>query len=156
MDKKSSVLKCALYALGLHAVLNFLWTAFLTAGTKMVAESANNAGKVVEDILSADEIAQLLDRIMSSQLYIAIFSAVFGFSFLVFGAKNLSSPAKYSIHVIVNYVMLMLCSFLLFKTGSANGSATGFVGVLFLVSMAFFAIYGIGALIAYFVSKKLK
>ncbi len=154
MEKKLRILKSALYALGVHAVLNFLWTAFLTNGTKMAAEASKNAGTAVESILSAEGVGQVLDRLLSSQIYIALFSAVFGFSFLLFGLKNMSNPAKYSLHIILNYVATLLCSYMLFKSGSANGAATGFVAVLFLVSIAFFAIYGIVALIAFLVRRK--
>ncbi len=156
MEKKFRIYKSALYALGLHAVLNFLWTAFLTTGTKMAAEASAKAGQTVESVLSASGVGEVLDRLLSSQLYIALFSAVFGFSFLLFGLKNMSAPAKYSLHIIINYAALLVCSFMLFKAGSDSGSATGYVGVLFLVSMAFFAIYGIAALIAFLVRKKLK
>ncbi len=122
----------------------------------MAAESAEKAGNTVQSVLSANGVGQVLDRLLSSQIYIALFSAVFGFSFLIFGLKNMSNPAKYSLHIIINYVGALLCSYMLFSSGAQDGAVKGFIAVLFLVSMVFFAIYGIVALVAFLVRKKLR
>ncbi len=122
----------------------------------MAAEAADNTNNTVESLLTAEGVSQVLDRLLSSQLYIAIFSVIFGFSFLLFGLKNMSGPAKYSLHIILNYVATLFCAFMLLKAGSENGAANGFVAVMFLVSIVYFVLYGLGAWIAYLVRKKAK
>ncbi len=106
------------------------------------------------ETVTSQGISLVLEQLMKSDLYIAFFAAVFGFSFLIFNLKNISSPAKYSIHILVNYVASMICIYLLLAGGNSGGSAKGWIATILLMSVVYFILYGVAALVVYLVKRK--
>lgn len=138
-SKKISLLKCAVYALGAFAVISFLWVAFIATGI-----SNGNT-----------EIGEFASRLVVSDLAIALFSAVFGFSFLLFRTK-LSPPAKRTLHMLLNYVASMVCFYALHANLSGNNEVTPsmWIIVIFFASLGFFLIYGVATLVSFLVKRK--
>ncbi len=136
---KTPLLLCGFRALAAYAVISFFWSAFIAMGTN----DNSNMG-----------ISLFADRLVLSNLAIAMFSAVYGFSLLIMRAKKLTGPAKYSLHILVNYIAAMICVYALFSNVSAG--AKTWIAVILLASVVFFAIYGVSALIISVVKKKLK
>jgi len=141
-ERKTALLKCLARAFGAYTVINFLWTAILS-----IIASAGPSGS------TRGGDAFLLDYLVSANAFIALFSVVFGFSFLIFRAKNMSQAAKRTLHVLINYVVSMVCYYGL-NTLASKSSATVWVVLLVFATFVYFAIYGIAALIAYLIRRK--
>lgn len=148
-EKKLSLLKCGLRTFGAYTVINFLWTAILSIG---ITAASENAGTEATNV-SINGIGAFADRMVMSNAVIALFSVVFGFSFLVFGVKSMSAHAKRALHIVINYAVSMLCIYLLHST-APEASASAWIVLLFFATFAFFAIYGIAALVSYLIRRK--
>ncbi len=148
-EKKFTLFKCALRALGAYTVINFLWTAILSIGTSAVSQKAGTGTSSV----SIEGISAFADRMVMANFAILLFSVVYGFSFLVFEAKNMSQPAKRSLHILINYVVSMLCVYLLHSTAPEAGASV-WVVLIFFATMVFFAIYGIASLVSFLIKRK--
>lgn len=148
-ENKVKYFKCGFRAFGAYTVINFLWTAILSIGTNIASQNANT------DVTSIklQGISALADRLVIANFVILLFSVVFGFSFLVFEAKNMSSPAKRSLHIVINYVTSMLCVYLLHST-APESSASVWVVLIFFATLVFFAIYGIAALVSFLIKRR--
>lgn len=141
-ERKTALLKCLARSFGAYTVINFLWTAIWSIGA-----SAGSNGSTKGDV------AGLLDYLVSANAFIALFSIVFGFSFLVFRAKNMSQAAKRTLHILINYVVSMVCYYGL-HSQAPESSATVWVVLLIFATFIYFAIYGIAALVAYLIRRK--
>lgn len=148
-EKKVTLLKCGLRVFGAYTVINFLWTAILSIG---ITAASENAGTNATSV-TMNGIGAFADRMVASNAIIALFSVVFGFSFLVFEAKSMSSQAKRALHIAVNYAVSMLCIYLLHST-APEASASAWIVLLFFATFAFFAIYGASALVAFLIKRK--
>lgn len=144
MNEKPSVrpyLKnCVFYALIAYSALSFAWVG-------IVASGINN---------NSTSISVFAERLVLSDIAIALFSAVFGTSFLLFRAKKLSSQAKRLIHIVVNYVAAMLAVFALFSNVRSSENVKLNTWIVFFVaaSAVYFIIYGAAVLTAYIVRRK--
>lgn len=136
--KKAALRRCAFYALIAFAAISFIWVCFIALGT-------NDNNNVT--------ISLFAQRLVLADLAIAAFSAVFGFSFMLFGSKKLSPQAQRGLHVVINYVAAMLCVFALFSN-VRDVKLNAWVVFLVLASAAFFAVYGIAALVSHLINKK--
>ncbi len=136
-DKKTAILKCWLRTCAMFSAASFLWVAFIATGI-----SNGNT-----------DISAFASRLVTSDLAIAAFSAVYGFSALLFRAKNLSGTAKRSLHILLNYVAAMVCVYSLHSNVSDAKTSTWIVLILF-ATVAFAVIYGIGALIGFLIKRK--
>lgn len=136
-EKNIALLKCWVRVFGAFSAISFLWVAFIATGI-------NNG---------STDISAFASRLVLSNLAIAAFSLVYGFSSLIFRAKNLSSPAKRSIHILLNYVAAMICVYSLHANVSDAKTSTWIVLILF-ATVAFAAVYGIGALIGHLIKRK--
>lgn len=135
-EKKISLLKCGVRAFGAYSVVSFLWVAFVATGISN----------------GSTDISAFAVRLMQSNLSIALFSAVYGFSFLILGAKKLSSAAKRSIHILLNYVAAMVCVYALHaNVGDAKTST--WIVLIFFASVVFFVIYGAAALVSFLIKR---
>ncbi len=150
-EKKTSVLKCLARCFGMYAFLSFAWTAILSLGTKMAAQSAN---AIVDNTIDASGISEFATRLVKADAAFAVFALVFGFSYLIFNTK-MSDTAKRSIHIIVNYVAAMVCTYIVHTTASAQANATAWVSMLVIWTFVFFIVYGMGML-ASFIAKRVK
>lgn len=148
-EKRVALLKCGLRVFGAYAVINFLWTAILSIG---ITAASENAGTEATNV-SINGISAFADRMVMSNAVIALFSVVFGFSFLVFRAKSMSSHAKRALHIIINYAVSMVCIYLLHST-APEASASAWIVLLFFATFAFFAVYGIATLVAFLIRRK--
>ena len=148
-ENKQKYLKCTLRSFGAYTVINFLWTAILSIGTTAASQNANTDIKSV----SIEGISAFADRMVMANFAILLFSVVFGFSFLVFEAKNMSNPAKRSLHIVINYVVAMICVYLLHST-SPESNASIWVVLVFFATLVFFAIYGVAMLISFFIRRR--
>jgi len=137
MEKKQILAKCWLRALAMFSALSFLWVAFIAMGTN------DNSGTV---------ISEFADRLVKSDLCIAFYSLVYGFSLLIIQGTKMSTPAKYSLHILVNYVAAMVCVYALFANVSDVGTK-GWMAVILLATVVFFLIYGIASLVIRLVKK---
>ncbi len=146
-DKKMNLLKCWLRTFATYALLSFGWLAFLSIG--MTAESTSNA---VVDVVSSN--ALFAERLLSANLYIALFSAIFGFSALLFQIKNIPDAAKRSLHILANYVAAMVCFYGL-HSSAKDVAPKMWITLIFIATLLFFVIYGVGVL-AGFLIKKIK
>ncbi|MBE6682552.1 MAG: DUF3021 family protein [Ruminococcaceae bacterium] len=143
--KKQALLKCWVRALGAYTVINFLWTAILSIGTSAASEGGAES-------ISMSGISAFAERLVMANAVIALFSVVFGFSFLVFEVKNMSQPAKRSLHVIINYIVSMICVYLLHSTAPEANAGTWII-LIFFASIVYFAIYGIASLVAFLIKR---
>lgn len=148
-EKKLALLKCGLRTFGAYTVINFLWTAILSIGTTAASENAGTESVNV----SIEGISAFAERLVMANAVIALFSVVFGFSFLVFRAKSMSQPAKRSLHIAINYIVSMVCVFVLHST-APEASAGTWVVLIFFATFLFFAIYGVAALVAFLFRRK--
>lgn len=148
--KKQSFLKCWAYSFGMYAVLSFGWTAILSFGMGLAAE---NAKAVADTAVSSSGISEFATRLVKADGCFALFAVIFGFSFLLFGIKNMSQTAKRSLHILVNYIAAMVTTFAVHKTSTAQTNATGWVTLLVIWTFAFFIIYGIAMLGSFIVRK---
>lgn len=139
VDKQTYRLKCCIYALGAYSLVSFLWVAFIATGI-------SNGNTDIGDFAS---------RLVVSNIAIAFFSAVFGFSFLLFKTK-MSQPAKRTLHVLLNYVAAMVCFYALHSNlkGNADVTASMWIIVIFFASLVFFVIYGVVSLVSFLVKRK--
>lgn len=150
-EKKVTLLKCWVRAFCTYAVLSFGWTAILSFGTALAASTA----KAVSDTsVDSSGISEFAKRLVYANGAFAVFAVVFGFSFLLFKAKNMSSPAKRSLHIIVNYVAAVVCAYIIHSTSSASTTATGWVSMVVIWTFVFFIIYGISMLVSFAVRRK--
>ncbi len=140
-DKKISILKCGLRAFGAYAVISFLWTAILSLGTAAASEGTASS-------VSMNGISEFAERLLMANAAIALFSAVYGFSFLFFRIKSISSTAKRALHIIVNYIFAMIAVFVIHST-APNANASTWVVLLFFATFMFFIIYGIASLVVF-------
>ena len=142
-DKKTELIKCGFRACGAYAVLSFLWLAFVALG--MSAVSSGGASSVSDNSAFAT-------RLIENNLAIALYSAVYGFSFLVLQAKKLSSAAKRSLHILMNYVGSMVCVYLL-HAGTSEVKVSAWIILLFFATIIFFVIYGVATFISYLIKR---
>lgn len=137
--KKTALLKSWARAFASYTVINFLWTAIwsigISAGKDKTAE-----GNVVGNL---NEFA---DYLVLANFAIILFSIVFGFSFLIFGVKNMSNPAKRSAHIFINYAAAMVCAYILHSQAEAKPSM--WIVLLFMYTCIYFIIYGIAMLVS--------
>ena len=82
-----------------------------------------------------------------------VVSAVYGFSFLFFRIKSISSTAKRALHIIANYVFAMIAVLIIHST-APNANASTWVVLLFFATFLFFVVYGIASLVAFLVRRK--
>jgi hypothetical protein len=151
-NKKQSILKCTAYALGMYAALSFLWTAILSFGMSLAAE---NAKAISDTAVESSGISEFATRLVKADGAFALFALIFGFSFLVFQAKNMSQTAKRTIHVLVNYVAAMVVTYIVHNISSAQTSAVGWVSMIVIWSFVYFIIYGL-CMLASFIVRKIK
>lgn len=140
-DKKTVLLKCRLRVFIAYSAISFFWVAFVANGM----ENSNQG------------ISVFADQLIFSNVAIMGYSLVYGFSMLLFRMKKGSTPAKYSLHMLVNYIGSMVCVYALFSNlkEDPNVTATTWMAVLLIATVAFFVIYGIVSLAIYLVKKKL-
>ena len=136
-SKKAAYIKCLVWALAAYAIISFLWVCFIAAGI------GNNS----------TAISVFAERLVLSDLAIALFSAVFGASFLLFESKKLSPQSKRALHVITNYIAAMICVYALFSNVNDAKINTWLV-FLVLASAVYFIIYGVAALITRLAARK--
>ncbi len=131
--------KCWLRTFGMYAAISFLWVAFIASGTN------DNGGTA---------ISEFADRLVKSNVCIAIYSLVYGFSLLLLEATKLSAAAKYSLHILLNYAASMVCVYALFSNVK-DVEAKAWIAVILLASVVFFLIYGLMSAVIRFVKKRL-
>ena len=139
-DKKAVLLKCVTRAFGIYTVASFVWIAFCS----IIA----NAGAK-----NADGVAEMLEYLVKCNVFILIFSLVFGFSFLIFALKNMSQAAKRAIHIFLNYIASMLCFYGLNSAGKESTVAV-WITIMLFATFAYFAIYGVFMLVAFIIKRK--
>lgn len=107
---------------------------------------------------SGTTISAFADRLVLSNIAIGFYALIYGFSALIMRAKNLSTPAKYSIHILVNYIAAMVGVYALFSNlrDDPTITTTTWMAVILVATVAFFIIYGIASLVIYLVKKKTK
>ena len=149
-DKKVIILKCWLRTFIAYAVLSLGWLTFLWIG--MSVDSASTSSQATTVVSSNSAFAE---RLVVSDLYIALFSVVYGFSSLFFQIKGMSSSAKRTLHIFVNYLAAMLCFYGL-HSGANEVAPKMWITLLFLATFGYFIVYGIGALVVYFIKKAKK
>ena len=146
-EKKLSLLKCGFRIFGAYAVINFLWTAVLSIGLDVASQGTES---VTPDISG---MSQFADRLVMVNAAIALFSVIFGFSFLIFEVKNMSSHAKRALHIVINYIASVACVCIIFST-TPDATASGWVVLIFFVSLIFFIVYGVAAFTAFLIRRK--
>lgn len=141
-DKKTIFLKCWLRTFAAYALISFLWIAFVAMGTN---DNSNAT------------ISVFADRLVYSNIAIMIYSFIYGFSLLLMRLNNLSTPAKYSLHMLVNYIASMICVYALFANlkDDPTVTTTTWMAVILVATVVFLAIYGIASLVVYWIKKKL-
>ena len=132
---KLLLLKCSLRTLGCYACVSFAFAAFIALGIRN-----GNTG-----------IGDFAKRVLVSDLAIFLASAVYGFSFWIFEAKNMSSTAKRFLHVLVNYIFVMLTAYCLFA--NVESEPSGWIVFLFFVTMVYFVVYGVAAAVSFLVKR---
>ena len=145
-EKRIALLKCGMRAFGAYTVISFLWNAILSLGT--AAASEGNATSV-----TMNGISEFAERLLMANAAIALFAAVYGFSFLLFRIKSISSAAKRALHIIVNYISAMVAVLVIHST-APNANASTWVVLLFFATFMFFVIYGIASLVAFLIRRK--
>ena len=148
-ENKVKYFKCGFRAFGAYTVINFLWTAIISIGTNVASQ---NAGTDVTSI-KLQGISALADRLVTANFAILLFSVIYGFSFLVFEAKNMSNPAKRTLHIVINYIAAMLCVYLLHST-APDASASVWIVLIFFATLVFFTIYGVASLVSFLIKKR--
>lgn len=137
-EKKPAIKDVALIALSAFAALSFIWVCILALG---VGDNGSTT------------ISAFADRLVVSELAIAVFSAALGFSSLVFRAKKLSPQAKRVVHVTVNYVAAMLCVLALFRNVN-DAKLSGWIIFMVAATAVYFIVYGVCALAAFLIKRK--
>ncbi len=145
---KLKYLKCIARAFGAYTVVNFLWTAILSIGISAATQGATGTAST-----SIEGMGAFADRMVMANFAILLFSVVYGFSFLVFEAKNMSQPAKRSLHIIINYAVTMVCVYLLHST-APEANASIWVVLIFFATLVFFVIYGIASLVSFLIRRR--
>ena len=125
-DTKRRLYRCAVAALAAYALVGFSFLLFVSAGAA---------------------------RLVESDLFIALFSAIFGFSFMIFGAKKLSSAAKRAFHIILNCIAVNGCAYALCRNVSEVKVSTWLV-LFFVVTAVYFAVYGICMFVSFLRSRR--
>ncbi len=144
-EKKVALLKCGLRTFGAYTVISFLWLAILSLGTAAATEG--NATSV-----SMNGISEFAERLLMANAIIALFAIVYGFSFLFFRIKSISSTAKRALHVISNYIAAMITVLVIHST-APNANASTWVILLFVATFFFFVIYGIASFVAFLIRR---
>ena len=144
-EKKVALLKCGLRTFGAYTVISFLWLAILSLGTAAATEG--NATSV-----SMNGISEFAERLLMANAIIALFAVVYGFSFLFFRIKSISSAAKRALHVISNYIAAMITVLVIHST-APNANASTWVILLFVATSFFFVIYGIASFVAFLIRR---
>ncbi len=144
-EKKIALLKCGLRAFGAYTVISFLWTAILSLGTSAASEGTATS-------VTLNGISAFAERLLMANAVIAVFSVVYGFSFLLFRIKSVSKAAKRALHIIVNYIASMICVYVIHST-APTANATTWVVLIFFATFIFFVIYGIAALVAFLIRR---
>ena len=139
-DKKNIFLKCWLRTFAAYALISFLWIAFIAMGTN---DNSNAT------------ISVFADKLVYSNIAIMVYSFVYGFSLLLM-KLNVSSPAKYTLHMLVNYIASMICVYALFANLKDDPAVTTttWMAVILVATVVFLVIYGIACLIINWVKKK--
>ena len=137
-EKKTALLKSWVRVLATYTVLNFLWTAIWSIGISL-GKDKTAEGNVVGNL---NEFA---DYLVLANCAIIIFSLVFGFSFLIFGVKTMSAPAKRCVHIFANYAAAMVCAYMLHSNAEAKPSM--WIVLLFMYTCIYFVLYGIAMLV---------
>ena len=138
-DKKTVLLKCWLRSFVAYSAISFLWVAF-------IANGMSNSNKA---------ISEFANQMVTSNLMIMLYSLAYGFSVLLLKNKKMSGPAKYSLHILVNYVSAMVAVYALFSnTATKAEGANTWMAVILLATVVFFVIYGLVAAVTHFVKKK--
>lgn len=145
-EKKIALLKCGLRAFGAYTVLSFLWTAILSLGTAAASEGTASS-------VNLNGISEFAERLLMANAAIALFSVVYGFSFLFFRIKSISNAAKRALHIMANYIVAMICVYVIHST-APTANATTWVVLIFFASFVFFVIYGIASLVAFLIRRK--
>ena len=141
-NKKSLGFLCGFRALAAYSAISFFWLAFIS----MTVNSNENLG-----------ISSFADRLLFSNLAIALFSVVYGFSALIMRAQKLSNPAKYSLHILVNYITAMVSVYALFSNVSDSYvTPKTWIVMVLVATVIFFVIYGVVMLSINLIKKKLK
>ncbi len=138
---KNTKLGRALFrTLATYSAASFLWVAFIAAGM-----SNSNV-----------DISSFASRLVTSNIFLFGYSAVYGFSLYIMEAKKLSGPAKRSLHILVNYIGVLACCYALNANINHAEYVTPstYIVVVLLGTVAFFAIYGLVSLVAYLFRKK--
>ena len=141
-EKKPFVKDVLVISLSAFALLSFIWVCVVALG---VGDNNNTA------------ISLFASRLVLSDLAIALFSAVLGFSSLVFRSKKLGAQMKRLIHIVVNYLAAMLCVFALFSNvndGTNSGNISGWVVFMVAASAVFFIVYGVAVLVEYLIKRR--
>ena len=136
-DTKRRLYRCAVAALAAYALVGFSFLLFVSAGM----DNANS------------DISAFAARLVASDLFIALFSAIFGFSFMIFGAKKLSSAAKRAFHIILNCIAVNGCAYALCRNVSEVKVSTWLV-LFFVVTAVYFAVYGLCMFVSFLRSRR--
>ncbi len=136
-DTKRRLYRCALIALAAYAIVGFLFLLFVSAGM-------NNTNS---------DISAFASRLVETDLFIAFFSAIFGFSFMIFGAKKLSSAAKRAVHIIADCIAANGCAYALCRNVTEVKVYTWLV-LFFAVTAIYFAVYGICMFVSFLRSRR--
>ena len=141
-ENKVAVLKSWLRVFATYSLVSFLWVGFVAMGM-----NDNNH----------NSISVFADNLVVSNIAIMFYSLVYGFSWLLMRVNNLSTAAKYSLHILVNYVASMICAYALFANLKDNPeiTTTTWIAVILVATFVFFVVYGIASLVVYLVKKKL-
>ena len=125
-DTKRRLYRCAVAALAAYALVGFSFLLFVSAGM----DNANS------------DISAFAARLVESDLFIALFSAIFGFSFMIFGAK-----------IILNCIAVNGCAYALCRNVSEVKVSTWLV-LFFVVTAVYFAVYGICMFVSFLRSRR--
>ena len=129
-DTKRRLYRCAVAALAAYALVGFSFLLFVSAGM----DNANS------------DISAFAARLVESDLFIALFSAIFG-------AKKLSSAAKRAFHIILNCIAVNGCAYALCRNVSEVKVSTWLV-LFFVVTAVYFAVYGICMFVSFLRSRR--
>ena len=138
-DKKFFLLKCWLRSFVAYSAISFLWVAF-------IANGMTNTNKVISDFAN---------QLVTSNVVILIYSLIYGFSLYILKNKKMTGPAKYSLHILVNYIAAMVTVYALFSNAGTKGQgANTWMAVMLLATVVFFVIYGLVSAVARSIKKK--
>lgn len=144
-DKKIALLKCWVRTFAAYALLSFGWLAFLSLGM-----SAETSSSPVVEVVSSNVL--FAESLMVSNLYVAFFSAIYGFSALIFRVKSMPDAAKRALHILVNYIGAIVCFYGL-HSSAKDVAPKMWITLIFIATFIFFAVYGVGALVGFLIRK---